>query len=114
VEVAVVEIEDREKVNAPVVETFWQGVERHLLDAGFDHKQAKEIVHIMAYILPQSVMEQTKAHAKELAADLRRDVDDFRKEAKSDRRWMFGVVIALYAPIIALVSAVILKLFSII
>ncbi|TSD83280.1 hypothetical protein FFK22_038610 [Mycobacterium sp. KBS0706] len=111
---AVVEIEDRSKVDAPIAETFWQGVERHLRDAGFEPRQAKEVVHIMAYILPQSVLEQTKAHAKEITADLRKDVDDFRKEAKADRRWMFGVVIALYAPIIALVSAVILKLFSII
>lgn len=108
------EIEDRNQVNAPIAETFWQGVERHLLDAGFNPKQAAEVVHIMAYILPQSVLEQTKAHAKEITADLRRDVDDFRKEAKADRRWMFGVVVALYAPIIAFCSAMVLKLFAII
>lgn len=109
---------DRGKVDAPIVETFWQGVERHLLDAGFEPRQAKEVVYIMAYILPQSVLEQTKAHAKELAKDtadnLRRDVDEFRKEAKADRRWMFGVVLALYAPIVAMVVAIILRLFSVI
>ncbi len=78
------ETEDRKEVNAPIVETFWRGVERHLVRGGFTDDQAREVVHIMAYMMPQYVREQTDALGDKIAKQLTNDNDRLRTDMRQE------------------------------
>ena len=54
---------------ADMVEAIWQRAGRQLREAGFTPIQAREVIHIMEYILPQSVREQTRLMAKDIAEE---------------------------------------------
>lgn len=77
--------EDRdEEVDAPIAETFWQGVGRHLVRSGFTDDQAREVVHIMAFMMPQYVREQTDALGEKIAKRFTDEIGRLRDEISKD------------------------------
>ncbi|WP_372023438.1 hypothetical protein P7L70_05930 (plasmid) [Tistrella mobilis] len=110
---------------ADMVEAIWQRAGRQLQEAGFTPIQAREVIHIMEYILPQSVREQTRLMAKDIAeestktlrAEIRNDIAAFEArmiEKLSDRtltdfRFWRGLLIGGLVTFIVTVSAAALK-----
>ncbi len=90
------EDEGREPAETRIVEAIWERAGRQLLEAGFTERQVREVIHIMEYVLPQSVREQTRLLAqgiaeqstKTLRAEIRNDFAGFETkmvERLSDR-----------------------------
>ncbi|QIG95530.2 hypothetical protein [Bradyrhizobium sp. 6(2017)] len=112
------EEKDRKKVDAAIAETFWHGVERHLVRGGFTGSQAQEVVHIMAYMMPQYVREQTDALGDKIAKRFTEEVGRLRTEIGKDNaelratlsdknsvrmQWIIGILIAVLSSIVTLV-----------